>query len=448
MVSARTKALHTVGGLPMVEHLLRAAAGLSPALPLVITAPDQAELDEFLNGRAEVAHQPEPRGSGDALLAARTQLEGDGSFVVVPVDMPLLTAGTLRRLWEAGSATREKGVLLTCFTETPQGYGQVRRGADGEVAEIVEWADGPAVAARVEVSCGVYLFPQPGVWSALERVTTDNSQGERYLSWAPQLLPGGCRTVELEDISEMLQVNDRLQLAEAERAMRQRTLRRLMVGGVTVRDPGSTWVDCDVEVGQDTVLEPATVLRGRVRVWSGCQIGPFAELVDCQLGDGCRVERSQLRLCSLREGVQVGPFNRVRPGTELREGSHLGTFTEVVRSSIGPGSQVPHLSYVGDAELDADVNIGAGSIIANWDGLAKHRTVVGEGARIGSDTVLVAPVSVGRRAYTGAGSVITKDVPAGALAVSRGTQRNLEGWVERHRAGARPVAEVQAEEAE
>ena len=448
MVSARTKALHTVGGLPMVEHLLRAAAGLSPALPLVITAPDQAELDEFLNGRAEVAHQPEPRGSGDALLAARTQLEGDGSFVVVPVDMPLLTAGTLRRLWEAGSATREKGVLLTCFTNTPQGYGQVRRGPAGELAEIVEWADRPMAESRVEVSCGVYVFPQPGVWSALAQVNSDNSQGERYLSWAPGLLPGGCLTVELEDPSEMLQVNDRLQLADAERAMRERILRRLMANGVTIRDPWSTWVDCDVEVGQDTVLEPATVLRGRVRVGSDCLIGPFAELTDCQLGDGCRVERSQLRLCRLQDGVQVGPFNRVRPGTELKEGSHLGTFTEIARSSIGPGSQVPHLSYVGDAELDADVNIGAGSIIANWDGLAKHRTVVGEGARIGSDTVLVAPVSVGRRAYTGAGSVITKDVPPGALAVARGGQRNLEGWVERHRAGARPVAEVRAEESE
>ena len=448
MVSSRTKALHTVGGLPMIEHLLRAAFELSPATPLVVTSPDQGELDEYLRGRADVVHQLEPKGSGDALLAARSRLEGEGAFVVLPVDMPLLTAATLRRLWEARPAAGDQGVLLTCFTNTPQGYGQVRRGPAGELAEIVEWADRPAAEARVEVSCGVYVFPQPGVWSALERVTSDNSQGERYLSWAPGLLPAGCRTVEMDDPAEMLQVNDRLQLADAERAMTERTLRRLMVNGVTVRDPSSTWVDCDVEVGVDTVLEPATLLRGRVRVGRNCQIGPFAELTECQLGDGCRVERSQLRLCRLQDGVQVGPFNRVRPGTELKEGSHLGTFTEIVRSTIGPGSQVPHLSYVGDAELDADVNIGAGSIIANWDGLAKHRTVVGEGARIGSDTVLVAPVTVGRRAYTGAGSVITKDVPPGALAVARGGQRNLEGWVERHRAGARPVAEVRAEESE
>ena len=432
----------------MIEHLLRAAAGLSSATPLVVTAPDQPELDHFLTGRAEVIHQLEPRGSGDALLAARPRLDGEGAFLVLPVDMPLLTAQTLRRMWEAWSAAGDQGVLLTCFTEMPQGYGQVRRGPGGELAEIVEWADRPAASSTVEVSCGVYVFPQPGVWAALDRVTSENSQGERYLSWAPQLLPGGCRTTELEDPSEMLQVNDRLQLAVAERAMRERTLRRLMAEGVTVRDPWSTWVDCDVEVGQDTVLEPATVLRGRVRVGRDCRLGPFAELTDCQLGDRCRVERSQLRLCRLQEGVHVGPFNRVRPGTELGDGSHLGTFTEVVRSSLGPGSQVPHLSYIGDAELGADVNIGAGSIIANWDGLAKHRTVVGEGARIGSDTVLVAPVSLGRRAYTGAGSVITKDVPAGALAISRGSQRNLEGWVEGHRAGARPVAEVQAEESE
>ena len=432
----------------MIEHLLRAAAGLSPASALVVTAPDQPDLEKYLAGRAEVVHQLQPRGSGEALLAARPHLEGAGPFIVLPVDMPLLTADTLRRLWEVRGAGGGEGVLLTCFTETPQGYGQVRRGPGGELAQIVEWADHPASAARVEVSCGVYVFPQPGIWAALERVTSDNSQGERYLSWAPQLLPGGCRTLELEDTSEMLQVNDRMQLAAAERAMCQRTLRRLMAQGVTVRDPWSTWVDCDVEVGQDTVLEPATVLRGQVRVGSDCVIGPFAELIDCQLGDRCRVERSQLRLCRLQEGVQVGPFNRVRSGTELGEGSHLGTFTEIVRSSLGPGSQVPHLSYIGDAELGADVNIGAGSITANWDGLAKHRTAVGDGARIGSDTVLVAPVSVGRRGYTGAGSVITKDVPAEALAISRGSQRNLEGWVGRHRAGARPVAEVQAEESE
>ena len=448
MVSSRPKALHPVGGVPMIEHLLRLGTEISVLPPLVVTSPEQGELARYLEGRAEVVHQAEPLGSGDALLRARPHLEGGGPFIVVPVDMPLVTAKTLGRLWAASSAGGEHGVLLTAFTESPQGYGQVLRDAAGELVGIVEWADQPAPVGRVEVSCGVYVFPQPGVWTALDQVTADNSQGERYLSWAPALLSGGCRTVELSDPVEMLQVNDRVQLAAAEAAMRERTLVRLMRQGVTVRDPASTWVDCDVEAGADTVIEPATVLRGRVRVGRECILGPFAELTDCEVGDRCQVERSQLRSCRLADSVYVGPFNRVRPGTELREGSHLGTFTELVRSTVGPGSQVPHLSYIGDARLGADVNIGAGSITANWDGLAKHHTVVEDGARIGSETVLVAPVTVGRRGYTGAGSVITQDVPPGALAVSRGRQRNLEGWVERHRAGARPVAEVQAEEPE
>ncbi len=446
MVSARPKALHSVGGLPLVEHLLRAASGVSGTPALVVTSPDQPELDRYLRGRAEVVHQERPLGSGDALLAARPALEASGAALVVPVDMPLVRASTLSRLWEEFQDGSGEGVLLTAWSERADSFGRVLRDPEGRLSGIVEAADEAPPAGAAEVSCGVYVFPLPELWGALDRVGTDNAQGERYLSWVPALLPSGCRTLTVHDGTEWLQVNDRVQLAAAEGAMRSRTLHRLMSAGVTVRDPSATWADCDVEVGPDTVLEPATVLRGQVRVGRDCVIGPFAELIDSVIGDGCRVERSQLRSCHLADGVDVGPFNRVRPGTELEEGSHLGTFTEVVRSRVGPGAQVPHLSYIGDADLGPDVNVGAGSITANWDGLQKRATVVEEGARLGTDTILVAPVRVGRGAYTGAGSVITQDVPPGSLAVSRTRQRNLEGWVAGHRAGARPAAEVRAEE--
>lgn len=446
MVSSRPKALHQLGGLPMVEHLLRAGGELSGSRPLVVTSPEQPGVDQYLGGRAEVAHQERPLGSGDALQAARSHLAGVDAVLVAPVDMPLLRGPTLRRLWDEYLTGEGEGVLLTGWSDSQSGFGRVERDSAGRLRRVVEAADSPAPGGRVEVSCGVYVFPVPAIWAALDRVGSDNAQGERYLSWAPALLEGGCRTLEAADPEEWLQVNDREQLAAAETALRGRTLRRLMAQGVTVRDPSATWVDCDVEVGQDTVLEPATVLRGAVKVGRECVIGPFAELVDSVVGDRCRVERSQLRSCQLGDLVEVGPFNRVRPGTELVEGSHLGTFTEVVRSRVGAGSQVPHLSYIGDAELGADVNVGAGSITANWDGLAKRTTVVEDGARLGSDTVLVAPVRVGRGAYTGAGSVITQDVPPGSLGVSRGRQRNHEGWVARHRSGARPVAEIRAEE--
>jgi bifunctional UDP-N-acetylglucosamine pyrophosphorylase/glucosamine-1-phosphate N-acetyltransferase len=255
------------------------------------------------------------------------------------------------------------------------------------------------------------------------------------------MVAGGAVTVEATDPDEAIQVNDRVQLAQAEAALRRRTLRRLMLAGVTVTDPSATWVDCDVEVGADTVIAPGTVIRGKSRIGSDCVIGPFAELEDVEIGNGCRIGRSHLSGCKLADGVDVGPFNRVRPDSEMGPKTHLGTFTEVVRSRVGEGSQIPHLSYVGDAEVGRDVNYGAGSITANWDGQMKHRTVIADGARLGSGTILVAPVEVGEGAYTGAGSIVTNDVPQGSLAVARARQRNILGWVARRRAQATNATE-------
>jgi len=448
MASARSKVMHEVGGLPMIEHLLRTAREVADGSPLVVASPLQSDLLRYLQGRAEVALQALPEGTGAALLAALPSLPAKGSVLVLAGDMPLLRATTLARLVGAFQQGSAGVAVLTARVADPAGFGRISRGADGRLTAIVEAADEPARSGPAEINLGAYVFDRVAVERALLQLSTDNVQGELYLSWAPAAIAGGAVTVEVEDQAEALQVNDRVQLAAAEAAMRARTLSRLMLSGVTVVDPGATWVDCEVRVGRDTVIHPGTVLRGRTWIGAECELGPFAELSDCEVADRCRVGRSHLRGCKLEEGVDVGPFNRVRPGSELGSGSHLGTFNEVVRSRIGAGSQVPHLSYVGDSELGEDVNVGAGSITANWDGEMKHRTVIEDGARLGSDTILVAPIRVGRGGYTAAGSVVTTDVPEGALAVARAPQRNVLGWVARRRPKGRPVAEIRGEERE
>jgi len=445
MASARSKVMHEVGGLPMIEHLLRLAREVGAGDPVVVASPAQTDLLTYLQGRAEVALQASPTGTGGAFLAAIPLLPRTAPVLVLAGDMPLLRAASLERLAEAFRDSSAGASVLTSTMADPTGFGRISRRPDGTLRAIVEEADGPAVAGPAEVNLGAYVFDLPAVERALRGLPTDNAQGELYLSWAPQAMEAGAVTVAAQDQLEGLQVNDRVQLAAVEAVMRTRTLRRLMLSGVTVVDPGATWVDCDVRVGVDTVIHPGTVLGGQTTIGSECVLGPFAELHDCEVGDRCQVGRSHLRGCKLDPGVDVGPFNRVRHGSELGPDSHLGTFNEVVRSRVGAGSQIPHLSYVGDSELGEDVNVGAGSITANWDGERKHRTVIEDGARLGSDTILVAPIRVGSRGYTAAGSVVTSDVPAGALAVARAPQRNILGWVARRRPRARPVAEVRGE---
>jgi len=433
MRSRLAKVWHPVGGLPLVEHALRTCEAATAGRPIVVVAALDETAHASLGPRADLVLQENLNGTGGALAAARSQLAGEREVLVLPADMPLLRPTTLQALLDALAASGAGAAVLTTTRADARGYGRIVRNAEGQLSQVVEDADAPWDGTPAEVNLGVYAFSLPGLWQALAGLNSENAQGELYLSWVPQAAPGGAVTVPVADPDEAIQVNDRVQLAEAERALQQRTLRRLMLAGVTISDPYSTWIDCDVEVGADTVIWPGTVIRGRSRIGSECLVGPFAELDDVETGSGCRIGRSHLSGCKLADGVDVGPFNRVRPQSEMGPNSHLGTFTEVVRSRIGEGSQIPHLSYVGDAEIGRDVNYGAGSITANWDGLAKHRTQIADRARLGSGTILVAPVAVGEGAYTGAGSVITGDVPAGSLALSRVRQRNVIGWVARRR---------------
>lgn len=433
MHSRTPKVLHQVGGVSMLEHSLRAAESATSRPPILVVRELEDAAGLALGERAQLVVQSQQGGTAAALAEAQGALAGESVALVLPADMPLLSSGSLTRLLEALAGSQAGAAVLTASVREARGYGRVVRSPGGGLSKIVEDADEPWDGSPAEVNLGAYAFALPDLWEALARLTGDNAQGELYLSWIPQMVAGGAVTIEVSDPEEAIQVNDRVQLAAAEAALRGRTLRRLMLSGVTVVDPGATWIDCDVEVGEDTVIAPGTVIRGRSRIGSECVIGPFAELEDVELGSGCRVGRSHLSGCKLADGVDIGPFNRVRPETVMGPMSHLGTFTEVVRSRVGEGTQIPHLSYVGDAELGRDVNVGAGSITANWDGQMKHRTVIKDGTRLGSSTVLVAPVEVGEDAYTGAGSVITSDVPAGSLAVSRSRQRNVLGWVARRR---------------
>jgi bifunctional UDP-N-acetylglucosamine pyrophosphorylase/glucosamine-1-phosphate N-acetyltransferase len=437
--SALPKPLHRAAGRPLLWHVLAAAAGLEAERTVVVIGrgADQVRgaVASFGFGEPEFAVQQELRGTGDAVAAALPLLPHDGEVLVLYGDTPLLTAATLERLLAAHRASGAAATVLTTRLANPAGLGRVLRGPDGQITGVVEERDAtPEQRAITEANAGFYVFERRAL-DGLARLEPDNDQGEYYLpALIPLLLEAGGRVASAEaPADEVLGVNDRAQLAEATAVLRRRTLARLLAAGVTVVDPATTYVDADVDVGQDTVLEPLTFLEAGTRVGAGCSIGPNVRLIDCTVGEGATVTQAVAVQSHIGPRSIVGPFAYLRPGAELGEGSKVGTYVEVKKSSIGRGSKVPHLTYVGDAEIGEDVNVGAGTVFVNYDGQAKHRTVVGDGAFIGSDTMLVAPLTIGGGAQTAAGSTITKDVPAGALAIERAVQRIVEGWAARRK---------------
>jgi len=437
--SAVPKPLHPVAGRPLLWHVLAAAGPLKADRTVVVVGAgaDQvgAAVEGFDLGPVELAAQASQRGTGDALAAALPLLEGGGDVLVLSGDTPLVSTALLERLLDAHRSARAAATLATSTLQDPAGYGRVLRDPGGTVTGIVEERDASATQRELrEVSVGMYVFRRPAL-DGLAELRPDNDQGEYYLpDLVPRVLAGGGRVATAEAPEEEARgVNDRIELAAAEALLRRRLLERLMLGGVTVTDPATTYVDADVEVGQDTVLAPLTFLEAGTRVGSRCRLGPNVRLVGCTVGDDATVAQAVAVDATIGPRVAVGPFASLRPGTQLAEGSKAGTFVEVKNSTVGPGSKVPHLSYVGDADIGAGANVGAGTVFVNYDGVRKHRTVVGDGAFIGSDTMLVAPVTVGSGAQTAAGSTITKDVPPDALAIERSDQRTIEGWAARRR---------------
>ena len=402
----------------MLEHVVAACRAAGIDRPVAVVPDADGPIAQVAREHCDLAVQDERRGTGHAVaqVPRETLLEGD--VLVLNADSPLIRPETIRRLVEHHRATGAAATLLS--VEDPgRSDGRIVRLPDGTLERIVEDADADADLRRIrEFNVGVYCFRGPDLVPALEELEPDNSQRELYLTDAvARLRP--VEIVRLDDPREAIGINDRAQLARAEAALRERILTRLMLDGVTVVDPASTFVDAGVTVGEDTVIEPFTLIRGESSVGRDCRIGPGADIADSAVEDGCRVQHAWLRGCRVGAGSDCGPYAKLRPGTELAQRVHVGSFAEIVRSRIGTGSAVPHFSYVGDAVVGERVNIAAGTITANYDGATrtKNRTVIEDDAFIGVDTMLRAPVRVGRGASTGAGSVVTKDVPDGAMVV-------------------------------
>ena len=445
MHSATPKVLHEIGGRSLLGHVLVAARALHPGRILVVVGHGRDAVTAFLGeidpGSVPVV-QEQQHGTGHAVrIALEAAGELAGTVVVVCGDVPLLTGETLCTLARTHHGDENAVTVLTAIVPDPSGYGRLVRDDAGTVLGIVEHRDATAEQRAVaEVNSGVYAFDGKLLRGALGRLRTDNSQGEEYLTDVLSILRAdGHRVgaVAAADYREILGVNDRVQLAELRRALNDRLVDTWMRAGVTVVDPATTWIDVGVTLAADVTVHPNTQLHGATQVATGAVLGPNSTLRDTVVGEGASVLASHATGAEVGAGATVGPYSFLRPGTKLGAKSKAGAFVEVKNSTVGAGSKVPHLSYVGDADIGEGSNIGAATIVVNYDGVHKHRTVVGDHARVGSDTMLVAPVTIGDGAYTAAGSVITADVPAGALAVARGQQRNVEGWVERKRPGSK-----------
>jgi bifunctional UDP-N-acetylglucosamine pyrophosphorylase / glucosamine-1-phosphate N-acetyltransferase len=435
MRSGTPKVLHEICGRPMVAWPVAAARAARAAKVVVVGGPDRA-LDGQLPEGVELAVQPEANGTGGAVRAAAAHL-GDGPVLVVNGDAPLVTGEVLAELLAAHEARRAQATILTIEPDDPAGLGRVVRAADGTVERVVETkVEGdasPEQLALGEVSAGVYAFDGAALATALDRLTPDNAQGELYLTDTIALLDV-VAAHEVDDPTVLLGVNDRVELARARALVQRRILEAHMRAGVTVVDPATTLVDADVALGADTTVEPSTFLRGRTRAGERCRLGPLTTIVDSTLGDGVTVLNAVILESELHDGALVGPFTYLRPGTVLRERAKAGTFVEIKNSDVGERTKVPHLSYLGDADVGPDTNLGAATITANYDGRRKHRTTIGARVRSSVDVSFVAPVRVGDDAWTAAGSVITDDVPDGALGVARERQTNIEGYDARRRA--------------
>jgi bifunctional UDP-N-acetylglucosamine pyrophosphorylase/glucosamine-1-phosphate N-acetyltransferase len=455
MRSRTPKVLHELGGRTMLGHVLAAAAPLGAAQTAVVVGSGREEVAAHLARIAPSARpvvQEQQLGSGHAAAVALDALEEvDGPVLIVNGDAPLLTTGTLLALVDAHRSAGDVLTVLTAEVPDPTGLGRIVRNGAGAVQAIVEERDADdAQRSITEVNAGVYVGGATAVRKALSRVGAANEQGEQYLTDVLGLLVadgapvGGHRA---DDAADTLGCNDQRELAARRRTMNDRVLDGLMRDGVVVIDPLSTWVDVTVEVAAEAVLHPGTQLRGATTVAAGAVVGPDSTLLDTEVGEGASVVRAHCQLAVVGPEVSVGPFAYLRPGTRLAAGSKVGTFVETKNASIGAGSKVPHLTYVGDATIGEQTNIGAASVFVNYDGVAKHHTTIGNHARTGADNMFVAPVSVGDGAYTAAGSVITDDVPPGAMAVARAHQRNVAGWVEKRRPGTAAAAAAAAAEA-
>ena len=444
MKSATPKVLHSLAGRSLLGHAVVAGRAVHPACLVVVVGHGRVQVTEHLAGVAEdalVAIQDAQLGTGHAVSCALEQVDiPDGTVVVTYGDVPLLAGDTLRTLVDQHEQSRATATILTARVADPRGYGRIVRDDEGHVVAVVEHRDASEQQRAIdEINSGIYAFDGAALRAYLSALDTDNEQGELYLTDVVRLArQAGAHvgTLLLEDAWQTEGVNDRVQLAALSAELNRRVLQRWMRDGVTVVDPASTWVDVQVELARDVTLLPGVHLQGRTSVAEGATIGPDTTIHDSEVLAGASIVRSHVSGARIGPRAAVGPFTFLRPGAHLAEAAKAGAYVEIKASEVGAGSKVPHLSYVGDATIGRGANIGAATVFVNYDGVDKHRTEVGDHVRIGSDTMLVAPVTIGDGAYTAAGSVITDDVPPGAMAVGRARQRTIRNWVQRRRAGS------------
>jgi bifunctional UDP-N-acetylglucosamine pyrophosphorylase/glucosamine-1-phosphate N-acetyltransferase len=441
MKSARPKVLHPLAGRPIIDHVLRTSSQLQPDRTVLVVGHGAADVQQALSGWSglQLVTQSPQLGTGHALLQAAPALEGQtGTLLLLYADVPLLSVGTLQRLLEAHRTTRAAATVLTAELDDPYGYGRIVRDASGQIARIVEERDASADERAIrEVNSGIYALELKSLFATLQQLAADNAQGEYYLTDLIAMHRQAGKRVEtlrITSAGELRGINSRVELAELTQQLRARKNREVMLSGVTLEDPATTYIDADVTIGADTTIGPGVMLEGKTTIGGGCRIHAGARLTNAAVGDDVTIlDRCVIVDSTIRAGASVGPFAHVRPGSEVGEGARIGNFVELKKTRMGRKSKANHLSYLGDATIGEDVNIGAGTITCNYDGETKHETVIEDGVFVGSDSQLVAPVTVGRGAYVAAGSSITEDVPADALAIARARQENKPGWVARRR---------------
>ncbi|GAA1947518.1 bifunctional UDP-N-acetylglucosamine diphosphorylase/glucosamine-1-phosphate N-acetyltransferase GlmU [Agromyces allii] len=445
MKSSTPKLLHPLAGAPVVGHVLATARALDAAHVIAVVRHERdlvaAAVEAELPG-TRIVDQDEMPGTGRAVEQALEALPADfdGEVLVLNGDVPLLNADTLAGFLELHRGRAAAASVMSALYDDPTGYGRIVRDTAGQFDRIVEQKDANEAERGIgEINAGIYAFGASALRDQLANLTTDNAQGEKYLTDVIQLLRTAGSEVEAVPVSEpwlVAGINDRAQLSETAARLNALIIRGWQLNGVTIEDPTTTWIDLTVRIAQDVTIRPGTQLKGATVIETGAVVGPDTTLTDCEVGENADVRRTDATLAVIGAGATVGPFSFLRPGTVLGADGKIGAFVETKNAQIGTGSKVPHLSYVGDATIGEHSNIGAGSIFANYDGVRKHHSDVGSHVRTGSHGVFVAPVRIGDGAYTAAGTVVRKDVPSGALAVNVAPQRNIEGWVQTHRAGS------------
>ena len=444
MLSRKPKVMHDLAGLPLLGHALSTAHSLGAAHVVPVIRHEKEHLAEYIKTfypTSIIAEQDEVPGTGRAVECALETLPADfdGAVVVTSGDVPLLDVATIETLLTSHLDGGYRATVLTTHVEDPTGYGRILRSNDGAFIEIIEHKDANQHQRKInEINAGVYVFDAAHLREALAKVGTHNAQGEKYLTDAAAgILDAGhkVQAVSVDDEWLVAGINDRAQLSEVAAELNLRICEAWQLAGVTILDPSSTWIDVTVSIGQDATILPGTFLKGFTTIGEGATVGPEVVLVDSTVGEGANVVKSHVTGSKIGDGATVGPYAYLRPGTDLGQDGKIGTFVETKNAKIGAGSKVPHLSYVGDAEIGIETNIGAGTIFANYDGVAKHRTKIGSHVRSGSHNVFVAPIEIADGAYTAAGTVVRRSVSAGDLAMNTSPQKNVADWVLSRRPG-------------